>query len=108
MSLALPAYEPAAKPSYAYSAPTEAEARLAIARQVGAAAMEEVWAAACATSGVRRAGAALAGEELAPVAAYLAAQDGVLRVVGRSLELRLRTFALLAPTAAVMPSHPSR
>ena len=108
MTLAVPAHEPAAPPTYRYSAPAEPEVRLAIARQVGVAVMEEVWGAACAAAGARRSGAALTGAELEPIAAYLARQEGALRVVGRSLELRLRAFALLSPTAAVAPPHPPR
>ncbi len=108
MSLAAPTEAPAAKSPYPYSAPNEAEVRLAIARQVGESAMEAAWATACAATGARRGGAALSPAELAPIAAHLARQPGPLRLVGRSLELRLRTFALLSASAAVRPPAPSR
>ena len=104
MSLAAPAEAPV--PTYPYSAPNEAEVRLAIARQVGAAAMETVWESACAAVGARRGGATLTRAELGPIAAWLSRQEGALRLVGRSLELRLRTFDLLSATASVTPPVP--
>lgn len=98
-----PSRSPGARPTYPYSAPNEAEIRLAVARQVGAAAMETVWDAARLAIGARRDGAALTHEQLGAIARHLARQAGPLRIVGRSLELRLRTFALLSATAALVP-----
>ena len=106
MSLAAPADAPA--PVYPYSAPNEAEVRLAIARQVGSAALEAVWESACAAVGARRGGATLTRAELGPIAAWLSRQEGTLRLVGRSLDLRLRTFDLLSATASVTPRGASR
>lgn len=93
---------------YGYSAPTEGDVRLAIERQVGADAMEAVWARACAAVGARRHGAPLAHAELAPIAEYLGREDGALRVVGRAFAIRIRTYVLLSarvtPAAAATPA----
>ena len=110
----MPASPPPAGPpavaAYAYSPPTEGDVRLAIARQVGPEAMEAVWARACEAVGARRHGAPLAHDELAPIAEHLGREDGVLRVVGRSFAIRIRTYLLLSaqatpPAAAASRAH---
>lgn len=87
---------PAAIPGYGLAVPTEADVRHAIRRHFGADETARLWDAACRGAGIRRSGRVLLPDELMPIATWLAAQDGVLRAVGQSLAIRLRTYRMLA------------
>ena len=82
-------------PGYELAPPTEADAVHALARHFGRERAEAIWHAALRAAGVRRTGGTLLAAELAPVAEVLKQQEGVVRVIGRSLAIRVSTYLLL-------------
>ena len=100
---ARPAAPPPPIPGYGLAIPTEADVVHAIRRHFGADETARIWDAACRGAGLRRHGRTLLPDDLAPLAAWLAGQEGVLRAVGQSLAIRLRTYRLLAATRAGAP-----
>lgn len=90
---------PARLPGYDLHEPTEADARASLQRVFGPARADDFWRQACRDAGLAPGGVASA-PQLARVVQALAAQGGPAAAVARSVEIRMRTYARLAATAA--------
>ena len=91
--------DPARVPGYDLGAPTESDARAALQRVFGPERGEALWSDACRVAGVP-VGRVSDGTELRRAVDALAKQGGASVAVARSVEIRMRTHALLASRAA--------
>ncbi|HEY0015625.1 MAG TPA: hypothetical protein VGC13_04880 [Longimicrobium sp.] len=94
-----PPSSPPRLPGYDLQEPTEADARASLQRVFGPERGEERWASACRDVGLA-AGRVHGTAQLQRVAQALAAQGGPAAAVARSVEIRMRTYARLAASAA--------
>lgn len=85
-------------PGYGLAPPTRGDALAFLARGVGADRAASVWLRACADAGAPPDGGSI--DQMLGVAERLAAQAGVVGVIGQSLLVRIRTYRLLAGTQA--------
>jgi hypothetical protein len=95
-------------PGYELSAPVEADVRRALQRHFGPERAAAIWAGAVHAAQLTAADAPYAPEALARVADVLRQQDGVARVIGRSLAIRIATYLVLRKRAAATPSDAAR
>ena len=90
---------PSRLPGYGLGVPTEADAFAALQRVFGPERGATLWFDACRAAGLA-AGQVDDSARLERVARLLAGQGGAAATVARSIEIRLRTYALLASRAA--------
>lgn len=76
--------------------PTRDDALAFLARAIGPDRAASTWVRAVAAAGVGLAGGDLSVDEMLKVAERLAAEPGVVGVIGTSLVVRLRTYRLMA------------
>lgn len=86
-------------PGYDLACPGEDDAVAALARVLGRDRAEAVWGEACAAAGIRRGPGGLDAAQVEAVARQMAAGSGVPKMIGNSILIRLRTYALLAARA---------
>ena len=80
----------------AHIPPTRDDALAFLARAIGPDRAASTWVRAVAAVGVGSAGGELTVDEMLKVAERLAAEPGVVGVIGTSLAVRLRTYRLMA------------
>ena len=95
-------------PGYELSAPVEADVLRALQRHFGPERAAAIWAGAVHAAGLTPADAPYGPEALARVADVLRQQDGVARVIGRSLAIRIATYLVLRRRSAVRSSDVGR
>jgi hypothetical protein len=78
--------------------PTRDDALAFLARAIGPDRAASTWVRAVAAAGVGTRGRELDVDEMLTVAERLAAEPGVVGVIGTSLVVRLRTYRLMAAT----------
>jgi energy-converting hydrogenase Eha subunit B len=78
--------------------PTRDDALAFLARAIGPDRAASTWVRAVAAAGVGSQGGELSVDEMLKVAERLAAEPGVVGVIGTSLVVRLRTYRLMAST----------
>ncbi len=78
--------------------PTRDDALAFLARAIGPDRAASTWVRAVAAAGVGSPGGELSVDEMLKVAERLAAEPGVVGVIGTSLVVRLRTYRLMAST----------
>ena len=94
-------------PGYELSAPVEADVLRALQRHFGPERAAAIWAGAVHAAGLTAADAPYSPEALARVAEVLRQQDGVARVIGRSLAIRIATYLVLRRRSAPRPTVPA-
>lgn len=95
-------------PGYELSAPVEADVLRALQRHFGPERAAAIWAGAVHAAGLTPADAPYAPDALARVADVLRQQDGVARVIGRSLAIRIATYLVLRKRSATRPTESAR
>lgn len=85
-------------PGYGLAPPASGDALAFLARAVGPDAAAAEWLRACRAAGAPSAG--LSVDEMMRVSEELAKREGVVGVIGKSLVVRVRTYRLLAGSAA--------
>jgi hypothetical protein len=95
-------------PGYELSAPAEADVLRALQRHFGPERAAAIWAGAVHAAGLGPADAPYSPEALARVADVLRQQDGVARVIGRSLAIRIATYLVLRRRTTVRPTDVAR
>ena len=95
-------------PGYELSAPVEADVLRALQRHFGPERAAAIWAGAVHAAGLTPADAPYMPEALARVADVLRQQDGVARVIGRSLAIRIATYLVLRKRSATRPTEAAR
>ncbi len=102
---------PATVPGYGLAPPTELDFQLALCRHLGPQAGEDAWDAVCRAAALPAHGRSLTHPELHDLATRLMDADGAVAVVGRSMLIRVRAYALLARgvarAAASIPASPT-
>jgi hypothetical protein len=87
-------HSPPPVPGYGLAPPTAGDAVAFLARAVGPDQAATTWLRACAQAGARPAD--LSVDEMMRVSERLAAEEGVVGVIGQSLVVRVRTYRLLS------------
>jgi hypothetical protein len=95
----MPGAPPRTVPGYQLAPPTEQDALTFLARALGADRAASLWMRACREAGARA--GALSRDELERVVQALAKEEGPAGVVGSSLDIRLRTYRLLAAARGI-------
>lgn len=91
---------PSRVPGYELPPPVARDVRRALRRNFGEERAAAIWEGACRAAGLEPEGDAHAPEELSRVADVLGQQDGVTRVIGRSLAIRIATYLVLSAQQA--------
>ena len=91
-------HAPPSVPGYGLTPPGPSDALAFLARAVGPDQAAAHWLRACARAGAPRAN--LSVDEMMRVSEQLAGEEGVVGVIGQSLLVRVRTYRLLADSAA--------
>lgn len=86
---------------YGLAAPTRDDALAFLARALGPDRAASTWVRTAAAAGVGNGRRELDPDEMLKVAERLAAEPGVVGVIGSSLVVRLRTYRLLAANQAM-------
>jgi hypothetical protein len=93
-------------PGYRLAAPTEADLRFALERHLGREQAADLLWELCGALKLPRDGRPLDLAQVARIAAQLETHPGTLRVVGRSMLIRVRTYQLLAERLGTAPAAP--
>ncbi len=84
-----------AVPGYRLAAPTEADLRFALDRHLGREQASDLWWELCGALKLPRDGRSFDLAQVERLATHLETHPGALRIVGRSMLIRLRTYRLL-------------